>query len=103
MGSSFLYFVRLDGFTYELSSIIKQIELWRRATHYWSETAPGRCLAVDYQNIVADPALILAEMAAFCDLGAPTTAPAPVFDDRGCAAPYRQMMESHLSAEGAHG
>lgn len=98
-----LYVVPLDGYSYRFASTIKQIELWRSAALWWSKKEPRRCLAVGYENVVADPVSSLAEICGFCDLPLPAPPLAPVFDDRGCAAPYRQMMETHLRAEGESG
>ncbi len=95
----FFYWYQFAGhdYTYRLSSIIRQIEAWRSAIAWWSKAAPARCLSIGYEDMIADPAATLSKICAFCGLPGAKLPLAPLPDDRGCAAPYRQMMEVELN------
>ncbi len=90
-------------YAYRLSTIMQQIQFWRSAVDGWSNAEPERCLAVGYEELVADPSSALARICGFCHLSMPDLPPRPVFDDSGCAAPYREMMEACLREEGWRG
>ena len=87
-------------YAYRLSSIMGHIRSWRSAVHDWLKAEPERCLAVGYQQMVADPSSTLARICKFCDLPMSDLPLGKVFDDTGCAAPYKDMMMSHLKDEG---
>ena len=88
------------SYAYRLSSIMREIEVARAVAETWVTAAPDRCLLVRYDEMVADPASVRDRICAFCDLPVPDLPPKPVFDDSGCAAPYRQLMEACLRDEG---
>ncbi len=91
-----------NSYCYRLPDIMNRIELWQRAVDWWTEQAPERILHLRYEELVADPAAAQSRLAAFC--GLPVAAAAqPLFDDRGCAVPYREFMARHLAAETAAG
>ncbi len=86
-------------YAYRLSTIMQQFQLWRAAVDSWSKAKPERCLAIGYEELVADPTSALAEICGFCNLSMPELPPRPTYDDRGCAEPYREMMEACLKDE----
>jgi len=95
----FFHFFQFAGhdYTYSLSSIIRQIEAWRSAIAWWSKAAPTRCLSIGYEDMIADPAATLSKICVFCGLSGAKSPLEPLPDDRGCAAPYREMMEVELN------
>ena len=93
------YTVGLYNYSYRLSSIIDNIRLWRSAMVWWSKAEPKRCLNLRYEDLVADPRSVLASVCSFCDIPFPDIQIDPPFDDRGCAKPYLESMESLLKAE----
>jgi tetratricopeptide (TPR) repeat protein len=86
------------GYAYFLSGIMGQIGLWRAAVRHWAAAEPGRCLALDYEAVLDDPGAALGAIARFAGLPGPSAPPPALPDDRGCAAPYRAMMEAALQA-----
>jgi len=57
-----------------------------------AEKLPDIAKVVSYETMVDDPAATLSEVAELCDLGM-NEAPVPALGhDRGCAAPYRELM-----------
>jgi hypothetical protein len=53
---------------------------------------------VTYENLVADPTAALAEAAHLCNLDVSIGAVPSIGDDRGCAVPYRDHIETALRA-----
>ncbi len=100
----FRNFIKGDyDYAYRLSSVMRQIQSWRWAVHEWLKAEPERCLAVGYEQMVADPSSTLARICKFCDLPMSDLPPGKVFDDTGCAEPYKDMMRVHLRNEGWQG
>ena len=95
----FEYKLGVFNYSYRLSSIVKQIQLWRSAMDWWLKAEPQRCLKVGYEDLVADPHSVLTSICSFCDLPFPDIQIDPPFDDRGCAEPYLESMESLMKAE----
>ena len=57
-----------------------------------------RAAGVSHEEMIADPAAALRIAAELCDLDVPD-APAPAMGhDRGCAAPYRQLMDAAMES-----
>jgi tetratricopeptide (TPR) repeat protein len=94
------YLIGINDFAYRLSSIMQQIQSWRSALDGWLKAEPKRCLAVGYEEMVADPSSALARICGFCSLSMPDLPPKRLFSDSGCAAPYRAMMEACVKDEG---
>ena len=86
-------------YSYRFSSIVKQIQRWRTAMDWWLNAEPDRFLKVSYEDLVADPRSELSKICSFCNLVLPSAPLSPVFDDRGCAVPYKQMMDEQLAGE----
>jgi hypothetical protein len=93
----FLYQQGGHGYTYYLSGIMDQIRLWHDAVKYWTSAVPGKAMALNYENMIADPVAARAAIAAFIGLAAPAAACPALPDDRGCAAHYRAMMKEALA------
>ncbi len=92
----FCYAQARHGYTYELKAIIGQIDLWRAAKTHWLQVEPQRAMALAYEDMIADPAAALSVMAQFIGLHEPPAGPLALPDDRGCAVPYRAMMDQAL-------
>ena len=92
-----LYQQEGHGYSYYLSGIMDQIRLWHDAVKHWSTAAPDQVMTLDYQDLIAEPADARSAMAKFIGLPAPTAAPPPLPDDRGCATAYRTLMDEALA------
>jgi tetratricopeptide (TPR) repeat protein len=93
------YRAREHGYAYRLGDIFKQVEAWRLAMDWWSKAAPKRCLTLSYEDMIADPGEALVRVCALMGLPIPEQHLVALPDDRGCAAPYRDMMDACFNDE----
>jgi tetratricopeptide (TPR) repeat protein len=89
---------KVAPYAYDLRSIYAHLGWYDQMIDLAAERLPGMARVVQYEEMVADPAAALRIAAELCGLDAPD-APAPAMgDDRGCAAPYRQLMDAAMES-----
>lgn len=85
-----------NPYAYDLKSIREHL-LWY---HQMIDTLAGKLLGISrvvaYEDVIADPAAALKMAAELCGLEPAPGPPPALGDDRGCAEPYRDMMEAAL-------
>ena len=58
----------------------------------WLEKLPGLTLAVDYEEMIAEPGPTLDRVAELCGAAVASGALPELTDDRDCARPYRAFI-----------
>jgi len=61
-------FARGQNFTYDLTDIGEYFLQYQRMMDYWHEVLPGRCLTVQYENMVSDFENQVRRLLAYCEL-----------------------------------
>ena len=82
-----------NPYSYNVSAIYEQFEVYTRLSDAWAEALHGVCLRVSYEDLVSDPQATLKRVADFCALDASDTEIPDLGDDRGCAEPYRDKLD----------
>lgn len=82
-----------NHYAYDVATIFDYLNWYRAMAQVWREKLPGISLDLAYEDMVSEPALALAKVARLCGAEMPTELPAGPGDDRGCADPYRTMMD----------
>jgi tetratricopeptide (TPR) repeat protein len=77
---------------YDLATIFEYLSLYNEMSALWMERLPSLTMSVEYEDMIADPRGTLTGVARFCGASMPH-GPLPMLgDDRGCAAPYRELI-----------
>lgn len=79
-------------YAYDIQSAFDEIDFYHKLMTDWQSCLPGNFLAVDYEDMVDDPAGHVAQIAALCGIAADVSELPPIGDDRGCAEPYAQYF-----------
>lgn len=82
-----------NWYSYDLTECRRHLGWHREMANSWVERLPGRSLKVDYDEIVGDPKGVVQRIAAAI-AGEIVGQPTVPGDDRGCAAPYLNLMRS---------
>lgn len=96
----FRYPKRFNNYSYRLSSIMNQIEVWRDAIDWWCKAAPNKCQRLSYEDLINDPNHTLSKVFALCQISSPVSHNGSLPDDRDCAKPYEKFLKEHLESEG---
>ena len=81
-----------NNYAYDIGNIRAHIAWYYQMVDVVAERLPRISMVIQYENMIADPAAALESIAELCGL-APPDAPLPrLGDDRGCAAPYRELL-----------
>jgi tetratricopeptide (TPR) repeat protein len=85
-----------DNYAYDLNSIREHIAWYHQMMDVLAEKFPDITRIVHYEDMIANPAAALRIAAELCGLDV-VDRPLPALgDDRGCGAPYRQIMAAEL-------
>ena len=85
-----------NAYAYDLTTIRDHVVWYYQMIDLLAEQLSDNVRVINYEDMVADPSAALRTAAELCGLPM-TKGPLPVVgDDRGCAAPYRQMMAAVL-------
>jgi Flp pilus assembly protein TadD len=90
-------YVAANAYAYDLKSTRDHILWYHEMIDVLAEKLPGIVRVVQYEDMVADPLKSLRTVADLCGLPAPTRPLPATGDDRGCAQPYRALMDAALS------
>ncbi len=86
-----------NHYAYDVRTVFEYLRWYDAMAQAWLEKLPGMSLAVSYEDMVADPAGTVANVARLCGM-TPADRPLPATgDDRGCALAYHQLMDEALS------
>ena len=81
-----------NHYAYSIATIFEYLSLYYQLVDLWLERLPQIAMAVEYNDMIGDPAGSLARIAEFCGLAPPDRAMPALGDDRGCAAPYKPFI-----------
>ena len=82
------------AFAYDIGTIREYVTWYYSMMDVIAEKFPKITLMVNYEDMVANPAATLAAAAELCGLGPPEGTLPEIGDDRGCAVPYAQYLNS---------
>jgi tetratricopeptide (TPR) repeat protein len=80
-----------------VSSIYEHLDGYSKLMDAWGKTIPDLTMRVRYEDMIGDPKAILAQVAKFCGLPAPKGKLPDLADDRDCAQPYLEFLQSARS------
>ena len=90
-------YTRGNSYAYDLKSARDHVIWYHQMIDVLAEKFPDIVRVIQYEEMVADPAATLRVAAELCGLPM-TDKPLPeIGDDRGCAAPYRELMAAALA------
>lgn len=81
-----------NSYAYDMDMIREHVDWYHRMMDLMVEKNPENARIVHYEDMVTDPAGALQVAADLCGIAMPEGAVPAVGDDRGCAAPYRDMI-----------
>jgi tetratricopeptide (TPR) repeat protein len=81
-----------NPYAYDLKSIREHLAWYHQMIDLLVAKLPGISRVIHYEDMVADPAAALRAAAELCGLPAAEGRLPTLGDDRGCAAPYRELM-----------
>jgi len=87
---------RGNHYSYDIAAIFDHLACCDEMIDLWSEKLPDRAITVSYEDVVADPEATLARVAELCGSDMPSGLRPELGDDRGCARPYRPLIEAAL-------
>jgi hypothetical protein len=83
-------------YSYSVKTIVDYISWYNEMIDIWCEKLPAVTRVIHYEGMIADPRSALQAVADLCGVPMPDTPLPELGDDRGCAAPYREMMDAAL-------
>jgi tetratricopeptide (TPR) repeat protein len=83
-------------YSYDLKAARDHVLWYHEMMDLLAAKFPTIVRVIRYEEMIADPAAALRVTADLCDLPVTGRVPPQLHDDRGCAAPYRQLMAAHL-------
>lgn len=81
-----------NSYSYDMGMIREHIGWYHEMMDLMQQKNPENVRIVHYEDMVDDPVAALKVVADLCGLPMPRNPDVSVGDDRGCAAPYRDMM-----------
>ena len=81
-----------NPYAYDLRHIHDHITWYNRMIDVLAEKAPAITRVITYEEMVADPSSVLKSAADLCGLPDLSATPPVPGDDRGCSAPYAELM-----------
>lgn len=86
-----------NQYAYNIKTILEYLTWYHGMVDIWLEKLPSVCRVINYENMIADPRAALQTIVELC--GAPLSdgVLTDLGDDRGCAIPYRGMIDSSLA------
>jgi hypothetical protein len=91
---------RGNTYSYRLPDVYAYVAWYHRMEDMWAKKYPAHVMLVAYEDMVANPAAILARVTEFCGVAAPTGDLLDIGDDRNCAKPFREMLAAHRGTTG---
>ena len=88
-----------NQFAYNISDIYEYISQYHRMIDNWLEKLGNQAIAIQYDDVVADPKSAQARIAELCGLKPPSKPGRKINDDRGYAEPYGKWL--HAARDGA--
>lgn len=85
-------YLRGNSYAYDLKSIYEYLDWYEQMAELLSAKFPDAVRRVRYETIVTDPLAAAAATADLCGIAVKDAKLPPVGDDRGCAGPYRALM-----------
>jgi tetratricopeptide (TPR) repeat protein len=85
-----------NSYAYDLRSAQDHVNSYYEMADLLSTRLPHHARVINYEDMIANPLAALRVAADLCNLPLPKGVPA-IGDDRGCAAPYLEMMGSELA------
>ena len=80
------------SYAYSVPNIYDFLKLYHGLMDVWAARLPQFVTVVDYNDMIADPAATIAQIAGFCGLNLPNGPLPRLGDDRGCGEPYRTLL-----------
>jgi len=87
-----------NTYSYNVETTYAEIANYHRMIDIWVDKVPQSCLVVTYEDMIADPHATLSQVANLCGLAMPSGPLPELGDDRGCAAPYRDLLGAARAA-----
>ncbi len=87
-----------NAYAYDLAAIFRYIDWYHAVMDGIAARFPELARIISYEDMIADPRAALATAAQLCGLAVPDCPLPDLGDDRGAAAPYRELMDAALSA-----
>lgn len=88
-----------NHYAYDLKTIFHYITWYYEMVDIWLGKLPSVCRVIHYEDMIADPHATLQTVAELCGVPMPEDPLPDLGDDRGCAAPYKEMMAFARAAE----
>jgi hypothetical protein len=85
-----------NAYAYHLNTITRYIDRYDQMIDALVEKFPNIARIIHYEDMVTDPAGALRAAAELCDLPVEHGPLPEIGDDRGCAVPYRNLMDTAL-------
>lgn len=86
-----------NAYSYDLNAARDHVSWYYQMIDVLAEKLPNITRVINYEDMIADPVSAVRAAANLCGLPATDTVPFDIGDDRGCAAPYRELMTADLS------
>jgi tetratricopeptide (TPR) repeat protein len=83
-----------NSYAYHLDDIETYLDWYDAMTDSVASHLAGRCLTIKYEDMVEDPATACGSIVDLCGLPAASGELPEPGDDRGCAAPYSELMKN---------
>jgi tetratricopeptide (TPR) repeat protein len=83
-----------NSYAYNLQTIYDYLDWYDQMSAVLAAKFPGNVRQISYEAMVTDPVSALRETADLCGIALSHDALPAIGDDRGCAAPYRDLMQS---------
>src|SRR5262249_20996842 len=87
-----------NAYAYDLKAGREHILWYHEMMDRLADKFPDIARVIQYEDMVADPSAALRIAAELCGLPMPNVPAPPIGDDRGCAAPYRELMAAELKS-----
>ena len=81
-----------NPYAYDLRHIQDHITWYNQMIDVLAEKAPAITRVISYEEMIADPSTVLKAAADLCGLPETSVMPPVPGDDRGCSAPYAELM-----------
>jgi tetratricopeptide (TPR) repeat protein len=83
-----------NSYAYDLQTIYDYLDWYDQMSAVLAAKFPGIVRQISYEAMVTDPMSALRETANLCGIALRHDTLPAIGDDRGCAAPYRELMQS---------
>src|SRR5262249_5093530 len=84
-------------YAYDVKAARDHVVWYHQMIDLLAQKLPGVVRVIQYEEMVDDPTSALRTAAELCGLPAPQRILSSVGDDRGCAEPYRKMLQAELA------